>query len=178
MEKEVLIRRTGMIVTFIGIIWLSIVIFTGVMGWYEYKKLYSSYWSLAEKQSSIEEKSFYIDKFFRALQVSSMHGQYNAVFLKTPNNSFDMNLEALKSLQVRLNEIKKMDVSSFQYQTAIQQITAQEQGEAKNMLNVFSGVWWKTNHIMLWNWICIIHCLIICSIIFFGIRYWNYGGWD
>jgi hypothetical protein len=149
----------------------------GIYGHYEYNKTYSSYWSLAEKASTIPQKSIYIDKFVSALENSGMNGKYNAVFLETPDNSFDDNLEALKTLQTRLTEIQLMDPKSFEYNTAISQITAQEQGEAHSMLKVFSGIWWKTNHFMLWNWVCGINVVIVILMFAFGIRCWNYGNW-
>jgi hypothetical protein len=40
-------------------------------------------------------------------------------------------LEAVKTLAERLDQIKKLDPNSFEYNTAIQQITGQEQGEAE-----------------------------------------------
>lgn len=55
-----------------------------------------------------------------------------------------------------------MKVTSFEYQTAMQQITGQEQGEANEMLSVFKGVWYKENFILLWNWIGITQ-LILCG---------------
>jgi len=44
-----------------------------------------------------------------------------------------------------------MDINSFAYQTAIKQITEQEQGEADKMLAVLEGCWLKVNHYWLWN---------------------------
>jgi hypothetical protein len=136
-----------------------------VLGNYEYSKSIESYWSLADKASTIPQKSTYIDKFVAALEASSLQGQHNAVVLDTPDNSFDSNLEALKTLQTRLHEIAGMDVTSFQYQTAIQQITGQEQGEAHHLLGIFEGCWWKVHHFFLWGWVGCIN--VLGSIILF-----------
>ena len=46
-----------------------------------------------------------------------------------------------------------MNVQSFAYQTAIQQITQQEQGEAQYMLKVFQGSWMLIHYWYLWNWL-------------------------
>ena len=138
----------------------------GIYGNYQYTRDFESYWQLADKASTIPQKSEYIDKFVSAIESGGFAGKYNALFMNTPDNSFDKNLEALKSLQGRLHEIEKMDITSFQYQTAIQQITAQEQGEAKNMLDVFSGIWWKEHHFWLWDWIAFCQ---ITGIILLGI---------
>jgi uncharacterized membrane protein len=54
-----------------------------------------------------------------------------------------------------------MDVSSFEYQTAIQQITDQEQGGASPMLSVFEGIWWKTNYFLLWDWVGAVFVVIL-----------------
>lgn len=156
-------RTLGIILTLGSILFLVIDIFTGVVGHYQYEKQYGSYWELAEKASSIEKKIEGIDKFVSALEKSNLNGKYDALFLETPNNSFDENFAALKSLQIRMHEIKEMDIKSFEYQTALQQITQQEQNEASEMLSVFSGIWWKDNHFFLWDWICITQiCLFIC----------------
>lgn len=135
---------------------------------YQYDKLYGSYWSLADKSSTIEKKSEYMDKFVDALDASGMSGN-NAVFLKTPDNSFETNLQALKSLQSRLHEIKKMDIKSFEYQTAIQQITAQEQGEARSMLDVFQGVWDLNNFWYEWSWIALLISILGVAMVGSGI---------
>lgn len=128
---------------------------------YKYSKKFDSYWSLAEKASSIEKKIEGIDKFVDALAKSGFEGQYDAMYLETPDNSFDENFAALKSLQTRLHEIQNMDVKSFEYQTALQQITQQEQAEAKEMLSVFSGIWYKNNYLYLWGWIGLLNGIFV-----------------
>lgn len=163
----------GIILTIIGAFILTLDIFYSIVGNYQYNRQYECYWSLADKASTIPKKSEGIDKFVSALQNSGFNGKYNAIYLKTPDNSFDYNFEALKSLQLRMHEIEKMDVTSFQYQTAIQQITQQEQSEAKEMLSVFSGIWWKDNYIMLWDWIGIIQIIITSILLAVGIAVWR-----
>jgi len=139
---------------------------------YEYSKEYESYWDLSVKASSLSKKIEGIDKFVGQLEKSGLQGKHNALFLETPNNSFDENFQALKSLQIRLHEIEHMNIKSFEYQTALQQITQQEQNEADGMLHVFSGVWCKDNYFFLWDWIGITQILgfVILSII--GVTIW------
>jgi hypothetical protein len=157
------------------IIWILAVFLTinmirvAVLGNYEYTRTIGSYWTLAEKASTIPVKSDYVDKFIVALEQSGLQGSYNAVWLKTPDNSFDKNLEMLKSLQKRLHEIKTIDIQSFQYQTAIQQITAQEQGEAKEMLDIFYWSWWKVHHFFLWDWMIAVSLVLITIMAILGI---------
>ncbi len=141
----------------------------GIYGDYTYKKNVSSYWDLADKSSTISGKAIHIDCFVEALSKENLYGEYNALIFKTPNNSFDKNFDALKSLQKRLYEIKDMDISSFGYQTAIQQITEQEQGGADEMLKTLRGIWFKVNFPIVW----LLYCfgLVILGIILIV------GGW-
>lgn len=165
-------KSTGIFITLTSIFFLAIDAGVGIVGYYQYSKQFSSYWSLAEKASSIEKKIEGIDKFVSALQQSNLSGKYDAIFLETPDNSFDENFAALRSLQTRLHEIKEMDIKSFEYQTALQQITQQEQTEAGEMLSVFSGVWWKDNHFMLWDWIGFIQIGLLVIGCFIGGAIW------
>jgi hypothetical protein len=162
-------KKQGVVYISIGAVWLIIMIFFAVIGNYHYERDYESYWNLAEKASTIKQKAVYVDKFVEGFKGKGFEGDYNAVFFKTPDNSFDKNLEALQSLKTRLDEIQKMNVSSFEYQTAIQQITAQEQGEAKDMLDVFSGIWWKNNYFFLWEWVAVLEVLFCIFLIVSGL---------
>lgn len=134
-------------------IWL---IATIISANYEYKQNISAEWNLADKSSTISAKREHLDKFVDHLAKANLQGSYNAVVFKTPDNSFDANFEALKSLQSRLHEIEGMNVKSFEYQTAIQQITSQEQGDAQAMLDVFEGCWYLRHHPLLWDWIGVV----------------------
>lgn len=63
---------------------------------------------------------------------------------------------ALKSLQGRMHQIQGMDEQSFAYQTAMQQITAQEQGEATHLTDTFKGIWFRQKHLFLYDWVDIL----------------------
>jgi len=166
-------KAFGIGLTILTAILLIMTIATGFIGAYQYEKQFSSYWNLADKSSTITKKAEYIDKFVNAIENGKFTGEYNAIIMQTPDNSFDQNFIALKTLQQRLHEISGMDVTSFQYQTAIQQITEQEQGEAYEMLKVFKGIWWKENHFFLWNWICFVQlCIVIIGLVI-GIAIWD-----
>lgn len=162
-------KKIGIILIVSMSAWLIITIILAITAGYQWSKKYESYWSLAEKASTIKKKSENIDKFVQSLENSGMQGQYNSMFWPTPDNSFDQNFEALKTLQSRLKEIDSMDVNSFQYQTAIHQITEQEQGEGKEMICEFQGIWMKNHYILLWKGVGIIQILISVGILILGI---------
>lgn len=157
----------GLIVICGSILILNIIF--GVRANYQYKNSIESYWSLSEKSATISKKAEYMDKFVAAIQQQGFEGQYNSSFYKTPNNSYDQNFEALRSLQQRLHEIEGMDIRSFEYQTAIQQITAQEQGEADAMTSVFQGLWYKNHYVMLWNWVAYVQILSVIIVLIIAI---------
>lgn len=142
--------------TIIGILLVVSLIFgitQMILSSYNYDNQIESYWKLSDKASTIKQKAVYVDKFIMALEQSGLEGTNDAIILTTPNNSFDRNLEQLKTLQSRLHSIDTMDIQSFAYQTAIQQITDQEQGEAQSMLSVFKGSWYLVHYWYLWNWL-------------------------
>jgi hypothetical protein len=65
-----------------------------------------------------------------------------------------------------LNEVQGMDVTSFAYQTSIQQITQQEQGEADHLMETLAGGWkLHGGYWYVWDWIGF---LIGLGLIFFG----------
>lgn len=123
-----------------------------VLAGYEYERSVSSYWSLSEKASTIQQKSEYLDLFIKSLKTERF-AAYDAIWLQTPDNSFEQNLKAVESLQGRMHEIIGMDPNSFQYQTAMQQITQQEMTEAVYMLNTFEGTWYLEHYPLFWDWL-------------------------
>jgi hypothetical protein len=143
-----------------------------VSNFYTYQNNVQGYWDLADKSSTIKAKQEYVNQFVTILE-NTKHSGYDAIIYKIPNSSFDFNLKALKSLRDRLETIREMDESSFAYQTAIQQITAQEQGEAHEMLSVFYGCYTLVNYWPAWGWLgglviagyCILF-IIGCCILF------------
>jgi hypothetical protein len=148
-------------------LWLVVFIRANVLADFEYSNQFESYWNLSVKASTLQQKSSYLDQYVQALESTRM-AEYDALYLKTPNNNVQQNFVALKSLQNRMHEIIGMDPSSFQYQQAIQQITAQEQDDAKEMLGVFEGAWYLEHHFYLWSWVGLIYgfALIVLGIIF------------
>lgn len=119
---------------------------------YEWKNEYASSWSLADKSSTLRDKASHIEAFVSRLEASGLTGSHDAAIFKTPDNSFDKNMDALRSLRSRLREMQEMDPTSFAYQTAMQQVTEQEQGEAGDMIGTIRGCWMKRTHPTLWGW--------------------------
>jgi hypothetical protein len=141
----------------------------GLIGWaitaeiladYELDKTMGSYWCLSVKSSDLNTKAEYLNRFVAAVEDAHLSG-YNAIWLQTPDNSIAQNMVALHSLQSRMNEIKSMDVTSFAYQQAISQITAQEQGEADKLLGTIRGVWYLQQHPLLWDWYDLLKWLVL-----------------
>ena len=140
----------------------------------EYHNEVSYAWDLADKSSTLSEKSRYVDEFISNLKKIE-HTEYGAMVFKTKEKRFDLNLKALESLGKRLKEVQKLDINSFAYQTAIQQITGQEQGEATAMLWIFYNsfilekYWWGYEAVVIWVWslwTCI--CCVGAFLIYFG----------
>lgn len=157
-ERNTIVKQTIFaLVGIIGLVWFIGLLVVAIPASYQYEREINSFWEIADKSSTIAKKSEYVDKYVAAVEAQHFEGEYDAIVYPTLDNSYEGNIEALKTLQARLREIQNMDVSSFQYQTAIQQITAQEQGEADKMLRVFEGLWWKRYHFLLWDWVGILN---------------------
>ncbi len=135
---------------------------------YQWNNKYLYAWDLGVKQSTLAGKSQYISEFTDTIKEHRADfAEYNAIFLKTPNNSFEKNLEALNTLCIRMKEIQEMDPTSFQYNTAIEQITRQEQDEAIDMIMVFKGCWFLKHCIYLWRWVTGV--VVVFSILMFTV---------
>lgn len=139
---------------------------------YRQEKGYFQYWELAGKSATVADKQQYIEQFAKALQrgyVSGLFASHDAIWLRTPNNSFERNLEALRAFSARLGQINKMNPSSLEYSAAMLQITAQEDhGGTKARQEVFHGCYNLANYPMIWNWIGMGLLLSSCFVIFFG----------
>lgn len=133
-----------------GVLGLIGFVVLDVRAGYQWESEIYSNWQLSDKSSTLEAKADYIGQFIVALKSGNM-GDHDALIYKTANNSCENNLKAVETLKGRLDEIKGMDTTSFQYQQAIQQITEQEQGEAHNLIGTLNGCWMKANHYFLWN---------------------------
>ena len=171
--KKSSLKKLGEFLIFTGLIAFMIFIICVVNSNYQYNKYHKSYWELAERASTIQENSIQIDKFVASYDTLQFKGKYNAVFLTTESNSFNGNFRALKTLQSRLNQIKTMNPTTFEYQTAIQQITAQEQNGAEDMLSEIYGIWYKENYPLLWDWIGFTLISMFIIIFIFGVVIWN-----
>lgn len=127
-------------------------------------------WDMADKSSTLTEKSKYIDEYISRLK-DVEHEEYGAIVYKIKSNRYDLNLKALETLGQRLKQVQKLDVNSFAYQTAIQQITAQEQGEAQNMIKVFYNAfilkkyWWAFSTVQAWVWVIFTIVFLVCGTI-------------
>lgn len=147
-------RTWGIILIVLGVLLLANQIRVSILSDYNYEKNYTQLWELADKSSTIPAKEKYIVTFVETLKHGKSEGQFadnDAIWLKTPNNNFDANLAAVETLAQRLKEIQTMDPKTFEYNTAIQQITAQEQGQASHLMSVFKGCYLLQNYPIVWG---------------------------
>ena len=162
--------KIGTAILLVGISIMALGIRGCVKSSYTFENKYLYAWNLSDKSSTIEAKSVYINDFVNNLSSNRENfASHNAVWLKTPNNSFDCNLKALITLRDRLTEIKSMDITSFQYNTAIQQITSQEQGEAHSLISAIQGCYDLKNYWYVWDWIGLIVTLFSSLLALLGI---------
>jgi hypothetical protein len=158
----------------IGFVGLSVLVICSVIHTVELQSKLDCHWSLADKSSTLEAKLGHIDNFVAALQKENLQGTYSSRLIKTPDNSFDANMAALLTLKDRLTEAQGMDPNSMAYQQAIQQITAQEQGAAHQMISAIYGSWWLAKHPTTYGWvpwaltILFLLIMLISTVLWFG----------
>lgn len=149
-------KTIGTFFIIVGCFLAGMQIYQNVVVNYKWENNYANHWSLADKSSTIPAKQQHVKDFVDALENGNKAGQfasYNAIIFQTPNNNFRANLTALETLAQRLEEIQGMDTKSFEYNTAIQQITAQEQGEAHALIYVLEGCYVLASYPLVWYWL-------------------------
>ncbi len=144
-------RTIGSLLAIGTVIVFGMLVWNGIKVQYQWNNQYGSYWSLADKASSLEQKSAYVDQFVAGVQGAGLNGCNDTLFFPTPDNSFDQNMVALVSLQTRLKDIQSQDPSSLGYAQSIQQITSQEQDDNGAVISVVEDCWYKQNHYFWWN---------------------------
>lgn len=158
-RDELLKKRMTKWIIFIVVLFvymLSMTIYGNIKSHYEWDLLAGSQWQLADRSSTLEAKSQYINSFLAALEnmkEKGMLSEHNAFLLKTPQNKTENNILVLKTLQKRLEEVSGMDTKSFEYNQAIQQITAQEQGEAHALISDIFGSFQMGRYWYVWGWV-------------------------
>ena len=162
--------KFGITMVVIGVLMLIFQIQQEIVAQYRYEREYGFAWNLADKSSTIQAKADYISQFASLIECNSGDfASHDAMWLKTPDNSLEANVKALKTLDGRLRDVITMDIKSFEYQIAIQQITQQEQGEADEMIGKIKRCWVKHNHLIAWRWMTAVCMLIWLPFICVGI---------
>lgn len=101
-------------------------IYQGVVWSYEYDKQVGDYFELSDRASDVQIKAQYFNKYVDALERNGLTQGQSSIFFQRPTSDLANNYQVAKSLQSRLDNITKMNPKSFEYQTAMQQITLQE----------------------------------------------------
>jgi hypothetical protein len=169
MKNATIAKVVGVLVALSAFVVWGVAIVLSTKANYNYTSKYESKWNLAEKSSTIAAKQQHIAAFVAAIRNNpSDFASHDAIWLQTDDNSFQKNMEALETLKTRLDEISQLNPNSFEYNTAIQQITAQEQGEASAMLNVITNCYYRANYPVLCGWVGMLMFLMLPGVLILG----------
>lgn len=131
---------------------------------------------MADKSSTIKGKLENLEKFSDKLKSYHLEGLNSKYIYPNLTSDFNNNLKAFSTLVSRLKDISTMDENSFAYQTAMHQITEQEQGQAGEMISVFSDCYTRKYHESLLNPLTIfIFVMIQFLLIAFGFGLFSAG---
>jgi len=108
---------------------------------YGYDVKMGQYIRLADDASTAEAKLGYLQKYQEAVEQNIVRNQARFIFQKE-RLTRDRQLSILSTLKVRLQDAANMNQSSFEYQTAMNQITGQEFNHALGELSrIISDCW-------------------------------------
>jgi hypothetical protein len=133
---------------------------------YNYRQQVSGYLMLADDASTAKLKLEYIEQYKDAVH-KHVYGKNARYIWKTPQTNINYQKNVLDSLVDRVKQTSLLDEKSFEYQTAMNQITGQEfEGAMSSTNSLFydaykrqrgwsyylraNGAWW-------WIW-----CLVLC----------------
>lgn len=162
------LQAIGIVMLLIGLPLGIATVYQMVAGNYSWDNDFGSHWELADKSSTLADKAKHLDTFVSVLGKSKLEGSHHAVFYKTPTNSFDANFAAASTLNTRLASLKDAAPDSMAYQQAIQQITAQEQGEGGAMVDTLKGCYIKSHYPLAWAWWCLLAVVLSGALLLFG----------
>ena len=136
---------------------------------YSYNVNVSQYVQLADDASTATQKLVYLQKYEEAIHKHIARNDARFIFTRE-RWTRDKQLEILATLQTRLQEAAAMNPLSFEYQTAINQITGQEFDHALQDINkIIEDCWFRQSGLAifcLWfQWILTIP-MFVAGIIF------------
>ena len=143
----------------------------GIYASYSYDVRMGQYIRLADDSSTAESKLEYLKKFEEVVSSNIFRNEARYVF-KKERLTRDKQLKVLSTLQTRLQDAVEMDPLSFEYQTAMQQITGQEFDHALGEINdIISSCWLRQSGFAVFClWIAWLLCLILFII---GLVIWE-----
>ncbi len=164
-------KATGIVLWIVGLVLFIVFLSWGfIYSLYLYDVEIGQNVSLADDASTAVKKLEYLEKFSVAVRAKITRNQARFIF-KRERLTRDKQLEILETLQTRLREAVSMDPTSFEYQTAMGQITGQEFDHALGEINgIMSSCWLRQSPFAifcLWvSWwmfgalVCVGYCIV------------------
>jgi len=145
-----MIFEQGVAVFFIALI--AIIIIATIPGWLvslKYNEEIGGFFKFADQASDAQTKSDYFNQYVEAIDKNKLTEGCNSIwFCEQPNARMEDKYKVLKSLQVRLNELKTLKETETAYQLGMTQMTENEFCWFPN--NAFHqqyllkhGIWWE-----------------------------------
>lgn len=141
----------------IGILLMLISVLLLVGGWiygwlyldYYYEVGIGQYIRLADDASTAEKKLEYLKRYEGAIRLKIVRNDARFIF-KQERLTRDTQLVILGTLQTRLQDSTEMNPLSFEYQTAMQQITGQEfEHELTEINDIIWGCWYRQSGLVI-----------------------------
>lgn len=93
----------------------------------DYKENIGGYFTFADQASDAKTKAGYFNQYVEAIEKAGLTKGCNSVyFCEQPNSKMEDKYKVLKSLQIRLNELSKLQETETAYQLGMTQMTENE----------------------------------------------------
>jgi hypothetical protein len=151
LDTEEKVMATIVITVIAGFSLLFLMLATNAYINYKWKCEAEQYMLLADDASTADIKLLYLRQYRRAIEQKVTRNDARYIFTQE-RLTRDAQLGVLATLICRLEQISTMDAKSFEYQTAMQQVTGQEFDHAMTDVDGVFKDCWRRQSIWRWFW--------------------------
>lgn len=152
------------------ILWLAFLVCGTYSYTYRYDVAIGQHARLADDASTASKKLEYLEKYVGAVGEHITRNDARFIF-KRERLTRDVQLEVLQTLVQRLGEAAKMDPQSFEYQTAMQQLTTQEFDHVLYAINgIIHACWLRQSG---WLVFCLWFSWLPCGVVVLAGMAWG-----
>ena len=134
-------KTIGIFLIIVSVVLVMWLITNAIIANYRYDRDVESYYTLSVQASTAEKKLEYINIFENKIIENNLITGYGAIIFKKPKNDAFHQYEILKTIKERLISINSVNISSFEYQQAMYEMSrielAVSSAETYDHINIY-----------------------------------------